>query len=68
VVPKRTALMLDKMMVALQRALDDDVTTVSAPQPEQVTKYSSSKLIQKASIYTYHKKVNMKNNYKKNLK
>ncbi|KAF4524108.1 hypothetical protein B566_EDAN007691 [Ephemera danica] len=36
VVPKRTALMLDKMMVALQRALDDDVTTASAIQPEQM--------------------------------
>jgi len=38
VVPKRTAMVLDKMMVALQRALDDDdsLNASEAERPEQV--------------------------------
>ncbi|CAB3374820.1 Hypothetical predicted protein [Cloeon dipterum] len=36
VLPKRTAMVLDKMMIALQRALDDDTLNASASQPEQM--------------------------------
>ncbi|XP_059473466.1 uncharacterized protein LOC132195464 [Neocloeon triangulifer] len=35
-VPKRTAMVLDKMMIALQRALDDETLNTSAAQPEQM--------------------------------
>lgn len=54
VVPKRTAMVLDKMMVALQRALDDDASlSASEAQPEQVKFIATLNFKQKNKYYKF---------------